>query len=77
MANVGLYYDPLFLGHETFTHPENGGRVEACLALLESSGLAARLQRPSCRDAADDELARVHTRRHIEAMEAYRTVIGR
>ena len=56
MAAVALYYDPLFLGHDTLTHPENASRVEACLRLIDESGLGARLQRPECRDATFDEL---------------------
>jgi acetoin utilization deacetylase AcuC-like enzyme len=65
-AKVALYYDPLFLGHDTLTHIENVSRAEACLRLLEESGLAPRLERPACRDATEAELARVHTIRHIE-----------
>jgi len=68
VAGVALYYDPLFLGHDTLTHPENASRVEACLRLIEESGLAARLERRDCRDASEDELARVHTKAHIERM---------
>ncbi|HEU0074895.1 MAG TPA: histone deacetylase [Dehalococcoidia bacterium] len=69
MSGVALYYDPLFLGHDTLTHPENASRVEACLRLLEDSSLAARLERPDCRDATLDELSRVHTMGHIERMQ--------
>jgi acetoin utilization deacetylase AcuC-like enzyme len=68
VTNVALYYDPLFLGHDTLTHPENAARVEACLRLLEDSGIAARLGRPECRDATIDELARIHTTAHVERM---------
>jgi acetoin utilization deacetylase AcuC-like enzyme len=69
VPNVALYYDPLFLGHDTLTHPENAARVEACMRLLEDSGLAARLERPSCRDATEDELALIHTPTHIQRMQ--------
>lgn len=68
MAGVSLYYDPLFLGHDTLTHPESASRVEACLRLIEGSGLAARLERPQCRDATLDELSRIHTLAHIQRM---------
>jgi acetoin utilization deacetylase AcuC-like enzyme len=64
--NVALYYDRLFLGHDTLSHPENASRVEACLRLIEGSGLASRLQRPECRDATLDELLRIHTADHVE-----------
>jgi len=42
--------------------------VEACLRLLGGSGLWQELERPQCRDATDEELARIHTPAHIERM---------
>ncbi len=68
MANVALYYDPLFLGHDTINHPESIARVESCIRLLEESGVAARMARPDCRDATPAELALIHGRGHIERM---------
>ncbi len=65
---VALYYDSLFPRHDTLQHPERAERVTATLQLLEESGVAARLQRPPCRDATIEELARIHTREHIELM---------
>jgi len=67
-GGVAVYYDPLFLEHDTVGHIESAARVESCLALLEGSGLDGRLARPACRDATEEELARVHSSRHIEAM---------
>jgi len=67
-AAGALYYDPLFLGHETLDHPERPARVATALRLLEESGLAARLARPACRDASEEELLRIHDRRHAERM---------
>src|SRR5687768_9220618 len=66
--SVALYYDQLFLGHDTLTHIESISRVESCLRLLEESGVALRLERPACRDATDEELGRIHSWRHIENM---------
>lgn len=63
---VALYYDPLFLGHDTLTHPENASRLQACLRLLEESGLTKRLARPECRDATEDELTLIHDRRYVD-----------
>jgi acetoin utilization deacetylase AcuC-like enzyme len=68
-ASVALYYDPLFLDHDTLSHPENASRVQACLQLLHESGLAERLERPACRDASIEELARIHTKAHIERIQ--------
>lgn len=67
--NVALYYDQFFLGHDTLTHIESISRVESCLRLLEDSGVAELLARPQCRDATDEELARVHTMKHIANMK--------
>jgi acetoin utilization deacetylase AcuC-like enzyme len=69
MSNVALYYDPLFLGHDTINHPESIARVQACIDLLEASGVAARLARPQCRDATEDELALIHSTDHIRRMQ--------
>ena len=68
MAGAALYYDPLFLEHDTLNHPESAARVLACLELLEASRLTGRLDRPPCRDATEAELARVHTPQHIARM---------
>src|SRR5581483_8154795 len=67
-AAGALYYDPLFLGHETLDHPERPARVASALRLLEESGVADRLARPACRDASEEELLRIHDRRHAERM---------
>ena len=67
-ASVGLYYDPLFLSHDTLTHIEAASRVESCLLLLEESGLAGRLERPACRDATVEEMTRLHRPDHVERM---------
>jgi acetoin utilization deacetylase AcuC-like enzyme len=68
-ASVALYYDPLFLDHDTLSHPENASRVQTCVQLLQESGFAERLERPACRDATIEELARIHTNAHIERMQ--------
>ena len=66
--SVGLYYDPLFLQHDTVGHIVSSDRVTACLSLIEASGLAKRLERPACRDATEAELARIHKLEHIARM---------
>lgn len=65
MSSVALYYDSLFLEHDTLNHPERATRVSTALQLLEASGLAAQLHRPESRDATEAELRRIHTREHI------------
>ncbi len=68
MAGVALYYDPLFLEHDTLSHPENAARLRACSELLQASGWLERLERPPCRDATEEELGRIHDARHIARM---------
>jgi acetoin utilization deacetylase AcuC-like enzyme len=66
MPRVALYYDPLFLQHDTLDHPEKASRVSTALQLLETSHVVDRLQRPACRDATEEELFRVHVPRMVE-----------
>ena len=66
---TGFVYDPMFLEHETGTHPENGNRMLATMALLEESGLLAKLVRIAARDAAPAELALVHDPAYVAAVE--------
>src|SRR3989337_897182 len=53
---VGLVYDPLYLEHDTGSHPENASRLTAILSLLEGAGLLDRLQPIEARDATVEEV---------------------
>jgi acetoin utilization deacetylase AcuC-like enzyme len=66
---VGFVNDPLFLEHDTGTHPENGNRMLATMALLEECGLLAQLTRLPARDATAGELALVHDAAYVVAVE--------
>ncbi|MDP9237137.1 MAG: histone deacetylase [Chloroflexota bacterium] len=66
--SVGFVYDPIFLEHETGEHPENPRRMLAAIALLEESGLLARLARISARDATAEEIALVHDAAYVAAV---------
>jgi acetoin utilization deacetylase AcuC-like enzyme len=70
-VTVALYYDPLFLGHDTLTHPESPRRVETAMQLIESSGLISKLERPDVRDASIEELTRVHSIEHVERVKRF------
>ncbi len=65
-AAFGLYYDRLFLAHDTLDHIESARRVESCLELLDKTGLLRRVDQPACRDATEAELTRVHTAAYVE-----------
>jgi acetoin utilization deacetylase AcuC-like enzyme len=68
-VSIALYYDPLFLEHDTLTHPESAQRVAAAMQLLEASRLLNHLERPSVRDASFEELTRIHTAEHVERVK--------
>jgi len=59
-------YDDLYLQHTYPGHPENAGRLEAIMSGLDESGLLGRLVQIPARPAAEDEIARVHTRPYIQ-----------
>jgi acetoin utilization deacetylase AcuC-like enzyme len=67
-SSVGFTYDPVFLEHDTGAHPENGARMTATMALLEESGLLAKLARLPSRPATPEELALVHDARYVGAV---------
>jgi acetoin utilization deacetylase AcuC-like enzyme len=66
---VGLVYDPVYLKHDTGEHPENGGRLTAIMDCLEESGIQQQLTAIAARPATVDEIARVHTRHHINHIQ--------
>lgn len=67
---VGLVYDPIYLEHDTGTHPENAGRLQAVMELLEKEGLLSRLKMLAPRKATLEEVALAHAREHIQQVEA-------
>jgi acetoin utilization deacetylase AcuC-like enzyme len=62
---VGYVYDPVYLRHDTGSHPENARRLEAIVAMLERSGLKERLTLIRPRPATAAELALVHDEAYI------------
>lgn len=75
MANVAYLYDPLFLQHGEVSgrypleHPERPERLQWTMALLEESGLLARLRQLPSRDASEADLLLVHQPALIELVE--------
>ncbi len=67
MRRTAVYYDPLFLGHDTgIGHPERAERLEASMKMLEKTGLAERVEIIAPRDARVEEIELVHPPSHIE-----------
>jgi acetoin utilization deacetylase AcuC-like enzyme len=70
-ASVGLYFShPSSLEHETGGHPENAGRLRAIEAALGQAGWPGleRMQAPA---ATREQLERVHTPEHIDAIQRF------
>lgn len=66
-----LYYDPLFLEHDTGRHPENAGRLRPLITHLDASGLSARCERVAWEPVSIERLCRVHTSQHVDAVKAF------
>ena len=68
---VLLYYDPLFLEHDTGRHPERAERLVQVMRHLERTGLDRRCVRPQFAPAAASQLLAVHQPEHLAAIKAY------
>jgi len=67
--SVGLVYAPVYLGHDTGDHVENGRRLERTAELLSSSNLRRQLVSIAPEPAAMDDLLRVHSAQHIARVD--------
>jgi acetoin utilization deacetylase AcuC-like enzyme len=73
---LGLYFShPSSLEHDTGAHPENASRLRAIEAALGEAGWP-RLERVEAPAATRDQLARVHTAEHIDAIERFAAAGG-
>lgn len=61
-----LYFDPLFLHHETGNHPENADRIRDLPDYLSRVGLWKRCQRPDWEPVKRSILTRVHYPRYVD-----------
>jgi acetoin utilization deacetylase AcuC-like enzyme len=68
---MGLYMaHPSSFEHDTGGHPENAGRLRAIEAALEAAGWPG-LDRVEAPAAAREQLGRVHTDEHVDAIEEF------
>jgi acetoin utilization deacetylase AcuC-like enzyme len=67
--SVGLVYDPIYLGHDTGDHVENGRRVERTMELLGTSKLTRQLVPIAPEPAAMEDLLRVHSAQHVARVD--------
>jgi len=68
--NTGFYTNPIFLEHDTGSHPENSNRLRAITDKLESEGVLKELKLQSGRPATIQELKMVHSEKLIYDVEA-------
>jgi len=62
---AGYVYDPVYLKHETGSHPENAKRLEAVMAHLEETGRLEQLTPVNPRPATTEELNYVHQASYV------------
>ena len=67
---VGYVYDPIYLRHDTGDHPEQVARLSTTIEHLTATGLLDRLTAIPARRAGIDDIARVHDRALINAIQA-------
>ena len=71
MTHTAYITHPDCLLHDNgITHPERPQRLRVIREALLKAGLMDRLHLPEAPEATDEQLARVHTRRHIEHIRA-------
>ncbi len=64
-----LYYDDIFLKHETGSHPENAGRLRSITARLNEKKLLDRCRRPNWQPVTHEQIVRVHNADTIDTIE--------
>ncbi|MGK5092105.1 histone deacetylase [Deltaproteobacteria bacterium TL4] len=66
---TGLYYDPIYLKHDTGAHPENAKRLKAIHAYLESQDALKDYDLRAGKRASLKDIALVHSENHIAQVE--------
>lgn len=66
-----LFMDDVFLEHETGRHPECADRLRSIHRRLEQDKISDRFARGTIRSATREELLRVHSNEHIDAMRQF------
>jgi len=65
-GGFAIYYDPVFLEHETGAHPERPERLVGIVERLKAAGIWDRCEHPHVRQATVDEITAVHSPRLVE-----------
>jgi acetoin utilization deacetylase AcuC-like enzyme len=66
-----LYYDPIFMEHETGDHPECAARLTPVIRHLRFVALDTLCKRPAWEPASIEQVQLVHEREYIESVAAF------
>ncbi|EMI52084.1 histone deacetylase/AcuC/AphA family protein [Rhodopirellula sallentina SM41] len=66
-----LYYDPVFMEHQTGDHPESPRRLLPVVRHLHFLGLDVTCRRPSWEPATREQLALAHSAEHIDYVQQF------
>jgi acetoin utilization deacetylase AcuC-like enzyme len=69
--SILLYYNPIFLKHETGEHPENAARLLPAVRHLHALSLNMGYGRPDWKPATLERIEGVHTTKHINAIRSF------
>ncbi len=67
--NTGFYTNPIFLEHDTGSHPENASRLKSILDKLESEDLIGKFILDQGRMASSSEIKMLHTQELISEFQ--------
>lgn len=65
-----LYYDPIFLEHDTGDHPESADQIIPVVRHLNFVALDTLCKRPAWKSITLERLARVHSPDYVEAVKS-------
>ena len=66
-----LYYDPVFLEHQTGNHPEQPERLRQVVRHLQWTGLDAMCRRPAWKPLSTKRLQQVHSLDYAERVKSF------
>ncbi|MFT7630380.1 MAG: acetoin utilization deacetylase AcuC-like enzyme [Mariniblastus sp.] len=71
-----LYYDPIFLQHNTGNHPENSARLDPTIRHINSLAMASMYHRPSWPPASLEQVQLVHTHAYFDDLKSFANAGG-
>ncbi len=69
MRRTGFVYSPVYLKHDTETHPENPARLTAIINRIEKERLKDALIHISPIEASEEQISLIHDKEYIHSVE--------